>query len=551
MFDSLMAGTAGTCRAFAVDAWRRVENAACARRIAAMVDMLDAAHAAAGSVDRDQWCLDNWGAVSAHVGAVQRITAGVADGMLLVGVALRDRFPKVGALFAAGEIGYSVVRSLVTRTLLVTDPDARRELDGLLAEALASWGPMSVASTEKAIDAIIAAVDPRAVRRTLTRARGRHVDVVVDGDGMATLAGLLFAPDALALDQRLSALADTVCPADPRTRDQRRADAAGLPRGADRLACLCGTEDCPAGALPPSASGVVVYVVAHQDTIADPATSEAPAGPVSPTPDAPTPEPTDEPAERESPSPNHPPAPEVIAPAAECAGLDGPEPAMFDKPLHDLTWAELTAPTPGQLSQLRPGYLMAGAVLPGAVSRRAALNATLVPILHPGQAPPEPRYTPSKKLADFVRSRDLTCRFPGCHHPATACDVDHTIPYPYGSTCASNLKCLCRFHHLLKTFWGGPNGWRDIQHPRRDGGVDRPRWPHPHHDTRQSTAVSGTVRTDRARRGDRDTAARAHQWIEDAQTPPHPRAGPRASHPGRTRPQRHPPRGGTRTHRTR
>ncbi len=426
-----------------------------------MVDMLDAAHAAAGSADRDQWCLDNWGAVSAHVGAVQRITPGMADGMLLVGVALRDRFPKVGALFASGEIGYSVVRSIVTRTLLVTDPDARRELDGLLAEALASWGPMSVAATEKAIDAIIAAVDPRAVRRTLTRARGRHVEVVVQEDGMATLAGLLFAPDALALDQRLSALADTVCPADPRTRDQRRADAVGAnARGADRLACLCGTKDCPAGAVPP-AGGVVVYVVAHQDTVQD-----ATAGPG---PDAPTPEPG-EPPERESPSPNDLPAPETIAPAEECAGLDGPEPAMFDKPLHDLTWAELTAPTPGQLSQLRPGYLMAGAVLPGAVSRRAALNATLVPILHPGQAPPEPRYTPSKKLADFVRSRDLTCRFPGCHHPATACDVDHTIPYPYGSTCASNLKSLCRFHHLLKTFWGGPNGWRDIQHP--DGTVE-------------------------------------------------------------------------------
>jgi hypothetical protein len=25
------------------------------------------------------------------------------------------------------------------------------------------------------------------------------------------------------------------------------------------------------------------------------------------------------------------------------------------------------------------------------------------------------------------------------------------------------LKCLCRRHHLLKTFWGGENGWRDTQ----------------------------------------------------------------------------------------
>ena len=28
-----------------------------------------------------------------------------------------------------------------------------------------------------------------------------------------------------------------------------------------------------------------------------------------------------------------------------------------------------------------------------------------------------------------------------------------------------NLNCLCRKHHLLKTFWTGPDGWTDQQHP--------------------------------------------------------------------------------------
>jgi len=70
---------------------------------------------------------------------------------------------------------------------------------------------------------------------------------------------------------------------------------------------------------------------------------------------------------------------------------------------------------------------------------------------------------PSTKLADFIRCRDMTCRFPGCRVPATQTDVDHTIPWPHGPTAASNLKCVCRHHHLLKTFWGGENGWRDRQ----------------------------------------------------------------------------------------
>jgi hypothetical protein len=54
----------------------------------------------------------------------------------------------------------------------------------------------------------------------------------------------------------------------------------------------------------------------------------------------------------------------------------------------------------------------------------------------------------------------------GCDEPAYHCDIDHTIPYPVGPTCASNMACLCRKHHLLKTFLG----WRDREHP--DGTVE-------------------------------------------------------------------------------
>ena len=96
-----------------------------------------------------------------------------------------------------------------------------------------------------------------------------------------------------------------------------------------------------------------------------------------------------------------------------------------------------------------------------------AQDALIRPVLHPGAAAePECRYRPSRALADFVRARDLTCRFPGCEEPAFGCDVDHTVPWAAGGrTHASNLKCLCRFHHLCKTFWG----WRDRQLP--DGTV--------------------------------------------------------------------------------
>ena len=448
MFDSLVASTAGTSGAGAVESWSRVESAACARRVAAMAAMFDTARAADGSDDRDLWCTDTWDAVAAHIGAAQRITHGAASNQLLIAVALHERFPLVAAVFAEGLITYQLVRTVVQRGALVVDPLALHELDRLLAEALSNREPMSVSALERTVDAFVAQVDPQAVHRTETRARGRSVDVGdEDGSGMATVYATLFATDAKAFDTRINALARTVCPADSRTLDQRRADAIGaLAHGNDRLACLCETDDCPATQNPPS-TGVVVYVIASADTLREP---EAPA---------PTPAPTATDAEQSVKVQDA----AVDGTSDERTALDGEPPAMFTKPLRELTLTEALTPTPGRLANLRPAALMGGQFLPGAIACRATVGATITPIVHPGQAPPEPRYRPSKKLADFVRCRDMTCRFPGCKVPATHTDVDHTIPWPYGPTAPSNLKCLCRRHHLLKTFWGGQSGWRDRQ----------------------------------------------------------------------------------------
>ena len=82
MFDDLVTATTGTHGASAVDAWARVENAACAQRLAAMVTMLDDAYAASGSHRREHWRLDNWAAVSAHIGATQRLAPGTAANQL-------------------------------------------------------------------------------------------------------------------------------------------------------------------------------------------------------------------------------------------------------------------------------------------------------------------------------------------------------------------------------------------------------------------------------------------------------------------------------------
>lgn len=427
MFDSLVAATGGTSGADAAGAWARVENAACARRLAATADTMEVRRSAVGSAERDQWCFDNWDAVAAEVAAEQNVSHGVASHQLMVAMALRERLPRVAEVFATGGISYRLVSAIVSRTRLVTDREARAQLDAAIASEVAGWGALSVAKAETAIDWWVDRFDPGALRRTEHASRGRHVDVIPedDGSGLAHLEGKLFAHDAEAFNQRLAEMARGVCEDDPRTVDQRRGDAMGALGRKEELSCACGSPECEVtGKAAPGAT--VVHVIAEERSLAD-----------------------DTPVQLDGETP--------------------PRPAA-DKPLREMTIAEaaehFAAEPDNGPARSNPAVVIGGGIMPAPLlAAKVAATATIRPLVHPGDAPPEPRYTPSRKLADFVRCRDLTCRFPGCDEPAFRCDLDHTIPYPVGPTCASNLACLCRKHHLLKTFCG----WLDRQLP--DGTV--------------------------------------------------------------------------------
>ena len=107
------------------------------------------------------------------------------------------------------------------------DPDALAKVDTEVAAAVAGWGSLSVAKTEQAIDYWVDRYDPHALRRTELSAQSRNVHVVAerDGTGLSWIDGSCSSQDAAALDQRLDAMARAVCDVDPRTLEQRRADA--------------------------------------------------------------------------------------------------------------------------------------------------------------------------------------------------------------------------------------------------------------------------------------------------------------------------------------
>jgi hypothetical protein len=101
--------------------------------------------------------------------------------------------------------------------------------------------------------------------------------------------------------------------------------------------------------------------------------------------------------------------------------------------------------------------------VPAETVRALAGTATLKPVAVATRA--EPGYRPSATLVQFLRWRDLTCRWPGCDKPARTSDIDHTVAHPVGPTHPSNTKAYCRTHHLIKTFCTGPKGWTDHQLP--------------------------------------------------------------------------------------
>jgi hypothetical protein len=113
-----------------------------------------------------------------------------------------------------------------------------------------------------------------------------------------------------------------------------------------------------------------------------------------------------------------------------------------------------------------PGFLPGFGAVSAETVRDLATRARLRPVTPAREFTTEPQYRPSVALAEFIRARDLWCRFPGCDVPAEFCDLDHSIPWALGGlTHPSNIHLKCRPHHLLKTFWCGENGWAEQQFP--------------------------------------------------------------------------------------
>jgi Domain of unknown function (DUF222) len=214
------------------------------------------------------WCVDDWEAIAAEVGAELGISRGRASSQMRYGEALLKRFPELGAVFLAGRVDFRVIAAAIFRTDLITDKAVLATIDAQLAAKAPAWNKLSREKITELVDWMVIEADPDAVRVAKQRDLDRHIEVGPGKHGMAEIWGEVRGPDAAVLDAKLNELAATVCPDDPRTRTQRRADAlTPLAAGAATMPCTCGNPDCPAATAEAPVNPVVINVLAEAGTV--------------------------------------------------------------------------------------------------------------------------------------------------------------------------------------------------------------------------------------------------------------------------------------------
>ncbi|MCZ4521917.1 DUF222 domain-containing protein [Rhodococcus ruber] len=169
-------------------------------------------------------------------------SATVAEAYVSVGVALHTRLPLLRAAFESGEIDLPRVRTVCRILDNLSDAIVNMVEDEIVEAARrSSPGPL-----EKEIWDILLRVAPEeaAALREFAK-RFRHVSYSPAGE-LARIRAELTAPEAAAAWQLLEEMADTLCPKDPRGKQDRLCDAfMARMHGEPRLACLCDRADCP------------------------------------------------------------------------------------------------------------------------------------------------------------------------------------------------------------------------------------------------------------------------------------------------------------------
>ena len=378
------------------------------------------------------------------------LTEGVAGRKAALGAALGERFPRVRDLVLAGDLPAASAHKVVDACAGL-DAEACAAVDADLAPGLAGLDPASVTSTARRVATRVAA-DQVAAQAARNR-RARTVEVRPSDDGLTAWWALLPTAESAAMWSAVNELAGEHRRDDPGLGlDEARADAltdlvlrnvtvsASVTLG---VPVVTGAEETGSACGPRTPDRIQLD---DDDTVVDHATGEVTrVGDLRP-------------ADREALS-----TIELPAPDDPCGGLgaalpEGSRAAVTAEVVPGLGVSGVALAGLGWV----PADVVAGLLrtLPVEVAR-AVLDADTGTLVSTTAS----AYRPPKELRKFVTTRDGRCRMWGCARPAAHVDLDHTRPWPRGSTSPRNLVALCRRHHRMKQ----RGRWRYRLHP--DGTV--------------------------------------------------------------------------------
>jgi hypothetical protein len=471
-----------------------LENQACARKVAVAAEIWDACihqNVLVGDVIQDA---GNYAA--SEIAHVLGCSKTVANTYAEIGMDLRLRLTDVAAAFEAGELDLPRVRAIYRCTHNLTQ-DATTAVQGEVLHAARRLSPGPLATEIWSIMYRIAPEQAAALRKDLER----HTNVTyTDKDVLSTLKADLTAADAAAAWQLINEMAATVCRRDPRNKGQKRAAAyVALLQQESSMACMCEPDDdnpCTADTVRPDRRAPLTVITVDLATLAGLLSNPAHLaghGPI------------DAEYARELADNAH--WQILLTEARNLAekvgygedleslvNLDtdtdtdngtgtgtedkGAESSADSGSRSQVVFHPLgrsrrrvggSVPRPPKSAQpprstcvatpYRGTYTFV-AKLEAAITADPALGLALHPDGHGGLVLPPPGalvYRPTVALAERIRYRDRTCRHPGCDVPAQQCEIDHIVPYFHrdpesgGWTIDTNLHCLCRYHHSLKT----------------------------------------------------------------------------------------------------
>lgn len=149
--ESMFEGLSDVAVVAGIEETTRAEAIAAARRSALVAELASRRRVDADDEERQRWVVDPWAATTAEISAAMGISTRAASKEMCIALALRDRLPKVAALYAQGVVSARVVATITWRA---AGAHARQQRwpAGLLASSSAMmWMAMASARASGAL----------------------------------------------------------------------------------------------------------------------------------------------------------------------------------------------------------------------------------------------------------------------------------------------------------------------------------------------------------------------------------------------------------------